>query len=156
MKRQGTSKFVAGLIENWLKEIRDPEVLNQIERQVIERKAMLMIETTEEQAQTCIDALPQCKVGDVLHLMHALPVPSLSIQKNDKQRAFVREDMNRMKCKFHQWQPRRKILWVTVRWTTRRQHYQKNFVKLELRDIQKLQPSRTEREIRLKLQQGRS
>jgi len=156
MKRKGTSKFVAELIENWLKEIRDPDVLNQIEQQVIERKAMLMIETTEQQAQRCIDSLPNCKSGDVLHLMEPLPCPSLADQKNDKKRAFVREEMNRMKCKFWQWMPRKKILWVTVPWVTRRDNYGKYFLKLEMRDIAKLQPSRTEREIRLKLKQGRS
>ena len=152
MKRQGTSKFVTELVTNWLKEIRDPATLDAFEKLIDERRGMLMIETDAVRKTKILDALKNCKSGDVLHLMHALPKPAAIVTTAQKQ---YREEIMRMKCKFHQWQPRKKILWVTVPWPTSRKHYGKNFIKLEVNDIYRLEPSRTEREIRLRLQQRR-
>jgi hypothetical protein len=147
VKRQGTSKFVTELVTNWLKEIRDPATLDDFEKMIKERRAMLMIETEDERKEKIIAHLKDCKQGDTLYLVKPLPRPAAIVTTAAKKYA---DDANRMQCKFYQWQPRKKILWVYVPWTTKRQHYKKNFVKLEIRDIKRLEPSRTEAEIRLK------
>ena len=75
MKRQGTSKFVSDLVTTWLKEIRDPATLDAFEKLIVERRAMLMIETDNERNAKLVSHLKDCKHGDVLHLMKPLPKP---------------------------------------------------------------------------------
>lgn len=154
MKKQGASKFVTELVTGWLKEIRDPAILDDFEKMIKERRAMLMIETNKERDDRLIADLKKCKSGDTLYLMK--PLPQISEKKNSAAKfAKYAHDDNRMKCTFHQWQPRAKRLWVYVPWKTSREHYGKNFILMTVSDIKRLQPSRTETEIRLKQQQGR-
>ena len=151
MKRKGTSKFVAELVTGWLKEIRDPAILDDFEKMIKERRAMLMVETDKDRKERVVADLKKCKPGDILFLMK--PLPQISEKRNSAIhfKKYV-EDDNRMQCKFWQWQPRKKLLWVTVPWKTGREHYGSNFVVLALRDINRLEPSRTETEIRMKRQ----
>jgi len=154
VKRKGTSQFVAELVTNWLKEIRDPDTLDDFEKMIKERRAMLMIETENERSDKLVEDLKQCKFGDTLYLMK--PLPMISEKRNSAAKfAKYARDENRMECKFWKWHPRKKMLWVYVPWKTTRKHYDKNFVLLTVSDITRLQPSRTERDIRLKAQQRR-
>jgi len=151
VKRKGTSKFVVELVTNWLKEIRDPAALDDFEKLIRERRAMLMIETDKERKSRLVSDLKNCKTGDTLYLMK--PLPQISEKLNPQQKfAKYAHDDNRMQCEFWQWKPRLKDLWVTVPWVTSRKHYGKNFILMSVKDIHRLEPSRTERDIRLQQQ----
>ena len=155
MKTKGTSKFVRDLLETWLAEIHNMDTLNQLEQQVIDRKAKLMQEQNHQAAADCVEAMKRCKHGDTLYLLKPFPMPSLRLQTSDKNRDKYREDMNRLRCKFWKWHPRAKRLWVTVPWVTSTKKYGKHFIQMTVSDIERLQPSRTEAEIRLRQTIGR-
>ena len=151
MKTQGTSKFVTELITDWLKQIRDPAQLDSFEKLIADRRKSLAVETDAERNAKLVGHLKDCKYGDVLYLMKPLPKPTRHL---NTKAVFTKysEDMNRLKCKFYAWQPRKKLLWVTVPWKTDARKDEVNFKCLHVSDIHRLQPSRTEAETRLKLQ----
>ena len=167
MKRQGTSQFVKELITNWLKEISNPTILDEFEELIKQRRKMLMIIDKDEREMHLLAALKDCKSGDTLYLMKALPKPATSLKTDDAgtrlqkkyatagtrlQKKYAVAE-NRMQCQFWQWMPRKKILWVTVPWTTSRKiKWGYNFIRLNVRDIKEFEPSRTETDIRLKTQ----
>lgn len=146
MKRQGTSKFVTELITNWLKEVRNPAVLDDFEKLIKERRAMLMIETQDECNANLIDALTRCKHGDKLYLTQPLPKVLRKFEADDNIK--YREAVNRMTCTFYAYQPRKKLLWVSVPWRTANTDKRGNYIRMKHHDIFRCQPSRTEVELR--------
>lgn len=156
MKRKGTSKFVEDLIENWLNEVTDPAVLDQIIAQVEARRKKLLIETSDERDKKLIANLKDYKRGDTLYLLQPFPGsydtgPLPARNKATMSKAQLKEYNERMRCTFYQWQPRKKRLWVTVPWKTSHQQFGLNFISMSIGNIKKYQPSRTETEIRLRL-----
>ena len=145
--KQGMSVFVSELVTGWLKEIRDPATLNEFDKLIKERRAMLMIETHKEMGDRLVANMKNCKSGQTLFL--SKPLPNISEKMNPQQKfAKYLLDDNRMECKFWQWQPRKKLLWVTVPWKTSREHHGQNFILMTVKDIHRLQPGRTEVELR--------
>ena len=154
MKTQGTSKFVSELVTTWLKEIRDPAVLDSFEKLIADRRKSLAVETDAERNEKLIEALARCKYGDVLYLMKPLPIDNMIATKKDMEK-YMSFD-SREKCKFYAWQPRKKLLWIMVPWKTKRSSDGRNLIMLKVPNIHKFQPSRTEASTRIKLQQQRS
>ena len=152
MKRQGTSKFVTELITNWLKEIRDPAKLDAFEKLIADRRKSLQIETVDEVAEGVVEALKNCKIGNKIYVVKPLPIKTTE----DDMSNYARMDHTRMECRFWQYHPRKKILWVTVLWPTSREHHGKYFVCMNAKDIKRFLPSRTEPEVRVRNEQRRS
>jgi hypothetical protein len=145
-KKQGTSKFVIELLNNWVNEITSEDTLNQLQIAIEARRASLRVEVKDNAVENCIaqyQSLHKSKTtGTTLYTIMPLP-----IKKGDKSK-YARNEQLRMSCTFWQWKPRKKLLWVVVPWQTGRNHFQHEFICLNMADIKRFQPSRTETNIR--------
>jgi len=160
MNGKGTSKFVKGLLFEWLKIIEDNDTLDQIIEQVEARRKSLRKEQKIERFANLIDQYRQLQKrhahGTVLYLIKPLPrkdagpLPMQNSKPKVSQRNEMKRYNERMQVKFWQWQPKKKTLWVTVPWKTGIEKYGENFIPMTIRDIKAYQPSRTETDIRLR------
>lgn len=147
-KKQGTSKFVIELLNNWVNEITSEDMLNELQVAIEARRASLRVEVLDHAVENCIaqyESLRKSKTtGTTLHTIMPLPIKTTE----DDMSKYARIEQTRTRCTFWQWQPRKKLLWVTVPWPTGRKHFDHDFICMTMNDIKKFQPSRTETNIR--------
>lgn len=135
------SEFVEELMKNWIDQIEDTAKLDVIENLICARRFEL------EQAQTIVirerlldeyDCIRKTKQAPELYTVKPLPIDRNHWMNKGK-------PFDTHVCKFWQWQPRKKLLWVAVDWYTGRSHYGENFLALDLEHIDIYQPSRYDR-----------
>ncbi len=151
VKRQGTSKFVRDLVTAWLHEITSPEILDEFEKLITDRRKTLLIETIGEEYAKVVAGLKECKIGNTLYVVKPLPIKTTE----DDMSNYARMEHTRLKCTFWQYKPRKKILWVTVPWPTAQKHHGQNFICLSSHDLKMFKPSRTEVEVRVRNEERR-
>lgn len=136
------SEFVENLLETWIAEIETSEKLDAIQQKLdvrrfeIEQSKSIVI---RERLLDEYDRIRKQKAAPDLFTVKPLPIDKACWQNRNKKGADL------YKCRFWQWQPRKKILWVSVDWFTGRTHYGENFLALNLEYIDLYQPSRFDR-----------
>lgn len=133
------SEFVETLLENWIEEINDIDKLDVIQSKLDVRRFELQQQSNiviRERLLDEYDRIRKNKSCPDLFTVKPLPFDREHWRNRDK------TGLDLHKCRFWQWQPRKKILWVTVDWFTSHTHYGENFLALSLEYIDLYQPSR--------------
>lgn len=135
------SDFVENLLENWISEIEDTDKLDVIQQKLdlrrfeLEQASLIVI---RERLLDEYDRIRKSKQCPDLFTVKPLPIDRDLWRNKNK-------IVDLHKCRFWQWQPRKKILWVSVDWFTGRTHYGENFLALTPEYIDIYQPSRHDR-----------
>lgn len=138
-KKQPTSDWVSGLLDEWIKQIDSEDVLDQIDLKLKRRRAQLKKLTKEYEFEQLLKTYKSYNHGDTVWTLEPLT----------RRRIEVGEDKWKWhKAIFWQYQPRKKIMWLAVDWVTPHKHRGKYFISLNKQELFQYQPSRTEPDVR--------
>jgi hypothetical protein len=138
------SEFVEELLHNWIEQIEDTAKLDVIQNAIdlrrfkLEQESLVVI---RERLLDEYDCIRKAKGTPDMFTVKELPIDREHWQNRGK-------PFDTYKCRFWQWQPRKKILWVAVDWYTGRSHYGENFLALNTEYIDLYQPSRYDRRVK--------
>jgi len=136
-----TSPWVAELLDAWLKDINDNDVLDQFIKQIQKRKAELYRESEAAAFERLFKTYKDLKHGDVVWTIK--PLCSAPSPKGNKWKWH--------KAKVNKFFPRKKAMWLQVPWKTKDEKWGKYFIYLTYAELKSFQPSRTEPGLRDKL-----
>jgi len=127
---------VQELLQEWVSQITSAETLDHLVRVIMKRKKDLHLLSDKEKIARLIATYKDIEYGEVLWLKEPYGIPPAALDPK-RRRKYQR-------VKFYSYQPRKKLLWVTLPWLPA----DKRTVPMRMRDIERYQPSRTEPEIR--------
>jgi hypothetical protein len=133
-----TSPWVAELLDTWLKDITDNDVLDQFIKQIQKRKAELYRESEAAAFERLWKTYKDLKIGDVVWTIK--PLCSAKSPKGNPWKWH--------KAKFNKFFPRKKAMYLQVPWKTKIKQHGKYFIYLTHHQLKSYQPSRTEPDVR--------
>ena len=141
-----TNTWVAELLDGWLAEVTDSEILDQFAAQIEQRRLTLQASTEDLALHRLMRTYRDIKVGTVMYtrmsLAKAGPLPGRNRQ------GPPRDPWKYHRVKLWKWMPRKKIMWVEVDWETHTKKWGRYFVLLTTKQLETYQPSRTEPDVR--------
>jgi hypothetical protein len=135
-----TSPWVAELLDTWLKDIHDTDVLDQFIKQILARTAALYREGEDAAFERLWKTYKDLKYGDVLWTIK--PLCSATAPTGNKWKWH--------KAKFNKFFPRKKAMYIQVPWKTKVERDGRYYIYLNHHKLQSFQPSRTEPALREK------
>jgi hypothetical protein len=135
----GVSEWVSDLLDVWIADMESEDSLDFLIAKINRRKLALQKQSDQYKFEVLLKTYKDLPAKSVLYAVESL---RKGTPTKGKDQWFYH------RCILHSWHPRKKAMWVEIKWSAGHEKWGRQFMYLKLADLKKYRLTRTEPDVR--------